>query len=139
MMAVLPWAARADALPPGGVVAAGSVIPAVLAQLRARPAEALASLSAVAARHLLVVLGPKDALPWADGVRYCAADPSAPMLWLPTHMAPGLPPELVQASLAKRTPQWPALLWHAPEQLLPLERAASVTPALLDWLEQECL
>lgn len=138
-MTALHWIPRDDALAPGGAVATGATVAGVLAQLRARPAEALAPLSAVAARGLLVVLGPAQALPWSDGVRYCAAEPSAPMLWLPTHMAPGLPADLVQANLARRMAQWPALLWHEPEQLLPLDGAMDLTPALLGWLHEECL
>jgi hypothetical protein len=138
-MTVLDWIARADALPPGGVVATGAVIAAVLARLQALPPDGLASLSAVAARDFLVILGPAAALPWADGVRYCAAEPLAPMLWLPTHVAPALPADLVQASLARRTPQWPALLWHEPEQLLSLDRATALAPPMLDWLREACL
>jgi hypothetical protein len=137
-MRVLDWSVREEALEPAGLVAAGgSVARAVLATLRAGDTARLRSLSAVATRDMLVLLGPATALPWVDGVRYCAPDPCAPGLWLPTHLAPGLPPDLVQSNLMRRTGGGPLLLWHEPEQVLPLDGALALNGPVLDWLAVE--
>jgi MoxR-vWA-beta-propeller ternary system domain bpX5 len=134
-MPVMAWQPRAVALTPAGLVAPASLAPALLALLRRRKATLLAALSVVATRDLLVLLGAADALPWLDGVRYCAPDPQAGNLWTPTHLMPSLPVDLVQTSLIERAASSPVLLWHAPEQLLPLAGAPALTPSLLDWLD----
>lgn len=136
-MRVLEWTARETAPVPAAVVAAGHVARRLLGRLRARPEAALAGLSAVATRNLLIIIGRADALPWADGVRYCAPDELAPGLWLPTHAVPNLPADLLHAAVAARVADHPVLLWNDPEQILPLDRPAAVTMTLLDWLERE--
>jgi hypothetical protein len=136
-MRVLEWTARATAPAPAAVVAAGQAAKRLLARLRAQPEAELEGLSAVATRSMLVIIGAPDTLPWVDGARYCAPDPLAPGLWLPTHAEPNLPADLLYVAAATRVAQQPLLLWHDPEQILSLERPASVTAALLDWLERE--
>ncbi|MES3025186.1 MAG: hypothetical protein V4857_26730 [Pseudomonadota bacterium] len=134
----LQWSARAaGGPPPGGLVAAGAVARRVLLALRGYTDEHLQSLSMVATRDLLVVLGANDALPWVDGVRYCAPDPLARGLWLPTHQAPQLPLDLVQANLVARGARIPMLLWNEPEQVLPLDAPTVLNQAVLAWLERE--
>ncbi len=133
-MPVMAWQTRPAALMPAGLVAPGALTPALLALLRARDAKALAALSVVATRDLVVLLGADEALPWIDGARYCAPDPEARNLWTPTHLAPRLPVDLVQTALLERAGSSPVLLWHEPEQLLPLAGARPLTPSLLDWL-----
>lgn len=137
-MSVLAWTAREAALAPSGLVCTGAATPQLLASLGRRAPAELARLSAVATRSLLVVLGANELLPWIDGVRYCAPAPAAPQLWLPTHLVPGLPADLLQANLVARAGRSPVLLWNEPEMLLPLDQATALTPALLDWLSQEC-
>ncbi|PHV04346.1 hypothetical protein CSQ96_26455 [Janthinobacterium sp. BJB412] len=136
-MPVMAWQARPTALTPAGLVAPGALAPALLTLLRQREAKQLSALSVLATRDLLVLLGANDALPWIDGARYCAPDPDARNLWTPTHLAPALPSDLVQANLLERAGSSPVLLWHAPEQLLPLAGAQALTPSLLDWLARE--
>lgn len=136
-MPVMAWQPRATALAPAGLVAPAPLMPALLALLRYREAKPLAALSVVTTRDVLVLLGASDALPWLDGARYCAPDPHASRLWTPTHLAPALPIDLVQTSLVDRAGSSPVLLWHAPELLLPLAGARSLTPSLLDWLDRE--
>lgn len=137
-MSVLGWTAREAALAPSGLVATGAATSLLLASLGRREPAELARLSVVATRSLLVVLGANELLPWIDGVRYCAPAPAGPQLWLPTHLAPGLPVDLLQANLVARAGRSPVLLWNEPELLLPLDQAMPLTPALLDWLSQEC-
>ena len=137
-MAVLEWQRRREALVPSGLVTAGAVTRRLLAQLKLGGDEALASLTVVATRDLMVLLGANDALPWIDGARYCAPDPGAQTLWLPTTMAPALPADLLRQSAIRRVGERAVLLWNEPEQFLPLHQPRSLTPELLAWLEQEC-
>ena len=101
-MQVVAWQARTSALTPAGLVAAGALLPALLAQLRQCSDEQLQVLSVVATRDLLVVLGVNQALPWIDGARYCAPSPQAPNLWTPTHLEPLLPVDLLQSNLIEQ-------------------------------------
>ncbi|MDC8757857.1 hypothetical protein [Janthinobacterium fluminis] len=133
----MAWQARTTALTPAGLVALAPLAPALLSLLRQRSAEQLQRLSVVATRDLLVVFGANDMLPWIDGARYCAPDPDARNLWMPTHLAPVLPADLVQSNLIERAGSSPVLLWNAPEQILPLAHAQALTSSLLDWLSQE--
>jgi len=137
-MSPLQWNARADrALDPAGLVACGPVAQRVLAVLRECSVEQLQGLSVVATRDTLVVLGSAAALPWVDGVRYCAPDATQRMLWLPTHSAPSLPLDLVLSNLIVRGARVPFLLWNEPEQVLPLDQSTPLNHARLDWLQRE--
>ncbi|MES2295786.1 MAG: hypothetical protein V4582_02030 [Pseudomonadota bacterium] len=137
-MATLHWMRRpSGALVAAGMVASGGAARAVLAQLRGHEEAQLAQLSVVATRDLLVLLGAAEHLPWSDGVSYCAPDPVHRTLWLPTHTMPAEPLDLVQANLLARGAPLPFLLWHLPEQVLPLEQPTTLDRAVLAWLEQE--
>ena len=136
-MPVMAWQTRPAALTPAGLVAPAVLASPLLSLLRLWEAKQLSTLSVVATRDLIVLLGANDGLPWIDGARYCAPDPDAGNLWTPTHLAPALPTDLVQANLIERADSSPLLLWHAPEQLLPLAGAQALTPSLLHWLTQE--
>jgi hypothetical protein len=137
-MSPLHWNGRAErALDPAGLVACGPVAQRVLAVLRERSVEQLQGLSVVATRDMLVVLGSAAALPWVDGVRYCAPDPTQRMLWLPTHSVPGLPLDLVLSNLLARGARLPFLLWNEPEQVLSLDQSTPLNHARLDWLQRE--
>lgn len=133
-MATIAWRPLADPLAPAGLVAGGAVMHAVL---RALAQGEHAALSVVATRDLLVVLGPAPALPWVDGVRYCAPTPDAPGLWLPTQWMPDLPADLVHAALQRRAAQSALLLWNDPGMVLGLDDARPVSAAVLDWLKRE--
>jgi hypothetical protein len=137
-MPVLAWQRRPEALAAAGMVTAGAVTQRLLAQLTGSSEAALARLTMVATRDLLVLLGAADDLPWVDGARYCAPDPLVQTLWLPTTMAPVLPPDLLRRSAGERVGAQAVLLWPEPEQFLPLHQARSMTPALLAWIAEEC-
>lgn len=138
-MSPLGWIARpaGSAPEPGAQVAQGAVIARVLARLVNCSDAELAALTAVATRDMLVLLGRPAALPWIDGVRYCAPDPQQRMLWLPTDMQPQLPLDLVLANLSARGASLPFLLWDAPEQVLPLGQPLALDRARLAWLRHE--
>lgn len=137
-MRVLQWERRHEALAPAGLVTAGAVTRRLLAQLKPASDEALQRLTVVATRDLMVLLGATGDLPWIDGARYCAPAPGAPTLWLPTTVAPALPPDLLRQSAVQRVGERAVLLWNEPEQFLPLHQPRSLTPELLAWLEKEC-
>ena len=136
-MAVLEWIANEHAPVPAGLIAVTGVARQLLHKLQMLAAEDLSSLSVVASRDLLVVLGPPDILPWLDGVQYCAPHPQARDLWLPTHTSTSLSADLVQAALARRLGVQPMLLLDEPEQIIPLGDAAYLSADLLLWLLQE--
>lgn len=119
------------------MVATGAALHALLRALRARPDDGLHGLTLAATRDLLVLLGPENRLPWAEGVAYCAPADGVPGLWLPTRQAPDAPAELLHAALRRRSGHAAMLLWPAPAMVLGLDGAQPVQPALLDWLEQE--
>ncbi len=136
-MTALDWQPRGTVPAPAGMVVPARQAGAVIALLGQRSDQRLRQLAAVATRDLLVILGPEEELPWLDGVRYCAADPLAPDLWLPTHTAPALPLDLLQAALLRRADSRPLLLWHAPEHLLPLAAPLTLSGAALAWLDAQ--
>jgi hypothetical protein len=136
---ILSWQARAGRGEPAGVVAQGAVAHRLIAHLQAEPGAPLSSFSAVAVRGFLLVMGRGDTLPWVDGVQYCAPEPGAPSLWLPMLAAPAVSPDLLQAALGARLKQSPLLLWHEPEQILPLDRPMMLSLPLLDWLAKELM
>lgn len=144
---MLAWVERTDGPEPGGVVAAGPPMRALLGELRRRCQEqdqaedkdSLRDLSLAATRDLLVLLGPASRLPWVDGLRYCAPAPGVPGLWLPTRAAPDAPAELLHAALQRRAGHAAVLLWNAPDMVLGLDGRLPVRPAVLDWLERELI
>lgn len=136
-MSLLHWQPCTSHTAPAGLVVAAAQAASMLGLLQQRSEERLQHLSAVATRDLLVLLGPEHELPWLDGVRYCAPAADAPELWLPTHTVPALPLDLVQSALLHRIDSRPLLLWHAPEQVLPLSSALPLSGALLAWLATE--
>ena len=137
-MQVLNWLERSEAaLEPAGLVAVGQVARQLLLRLQEMQDHELHQLSIVTTRNLLVLIGSGDKLPWLEGARYCAPDPIARELWLPTHIAPNLPSDLLQANLATRLKRMPALLWNEPEHILPLDKPITLTSTLLTWLIKE--
>jgi hypothetical protein len=134
---ILSWRERSGHGEPTGLVAQGEIARRVIARLKDGLDVPLAAFSVVAARGFLLLIGRADALPWVDGVQYCAPDPSAPSLWLPMLAAPAISTDLLQTALTVRLKQSPLLLWHEPEQILPLDRPITLTASLLDWLDKE--
>ena len=136
-MPALTWRERNDAPAPGGLIAAGPCAHGLVRALARRDAAALAGLSIVPVRDLLVLLGPADRLPWIDGIRYCAQAADAPGLWLPTTTAPDLPADLVHAALQRQTGRSTLLLWTGPDLAVPLDDAVPLDATVLAWLGME--
>ena len=136
-MSNLDWQARSDPPAPAGLVAVDAAARAVVRALAQRDAAQLAGLSAVNVGGVLVVLGPADRLPWAEGVRYCAPAADTPGLWLPTRTMPTLPADLVHAALRRRAGGTLLLLWTEPDFVLALDDAVPIDSTVLDWLDKE--
>lgn len=115
------------------MVASGAAARALLAQLAARMDAQ--GLRLAAAPGMLVLLGDGDRLPWIDGARYCAPDPDARGLWLPTTLQPDLPAELLHAALQRRGGRNAFLVWPEPELVLPLDDTLPLAPSTLQYLE----
>ncbi|MFL6659949.1 MAG: hypothetical protein ACJ8GW_17835 [Massilia sp.] len=137
-MPVLDWIRRPEALLPAGMVTTGAAMQGLLAQLRLVSEEVLAGLRIVATPDMLVLLAANEELPWVDGARYCAPDPAAQTLWLPTTMMPTMPTDLLRRSAIARLGTESVLLWHEPEHFLPLRDARNLTPRLLELLIKAC-
>lgn len=122
--------ARAVPLEPCAVVAEGEVA-LRLAQRLGR--EVGAPLRVVTSSTLLVALGPAEALPWVDGVRYLGAEAGCPSLLLPTTWETSVPVLLADRAL-RRTNQLPdgPLALLSLTRVVPLVSAAPLTHALLE-------
>jgi len=136
-MRELEWRERDSALLPAGVVAMGAFARRLLTHIRERGESSWSSLSVIATRGTLILIGRNEDLPWIDGARYCAPDPAAPQLWVPTNCALKLPSDLVQSNLTGRIARYPLLLWNEPEFVLPIDQAGNVNVATIDWLLRE--
>lgn len=130
----MQWLAREAVLAPAGAVACGRAAHDLLRQLQIRSAEERQGLRFIATADMLVLLGEADQLPWVDGIRYCAASPEAPMLWLPTLLCPSLPVDLLQQRLLHEARRGPVLLWPEPACYMPLDAAAPLDEAAVQWL-----
>jgi hypothetical protein len=98
----IAWRARPEPLAPIAVAARGAAAIALAARLGARGDEALARLRGVAGEEILVLIGDRDDLPWADGALYLGRDPAAPSLLLPTALAPDAPLPLIERAVIAR-------------------------------------
>ena len=125
------WRAASDAPVPRAAVGHGVAAQRLLARLSALPAARRESLAATGTADWLVVLGPTDDLPWVEGVRYAAPSASSAALWLPTHLEPAAPVDLLWRALEARHARAPLLLWPEPAAVLPLDRQLPASDALL--------
>lgn len=125
------WRAIVEARAPQAAIGYGRVARRLLDRLSGLSSERRERLSATAATDWLIVLGPTDALPWTDGVRYAAPHPQAPALWLPTHAEPEVSIDLVWQVLEQRHARAPLLLWPEPAVVLPLDRPLLASDDLL--------
>lgn len=98
----IAWRPRAVPLVARAVVARGAAAGRLARRLLRLDDDALAALTAVAGGGALAVLGAADALPWVDGVVYLGRDDDAPLLLVPTALAPSVPVALLARALATR-------------------------------------
>lgn len=82
---------RARFLEASAALASGEVVPRLLARLRDRSTSELEQLRAVHGPGLLALSGPRETLPWCEGLRYFGSDgASAPFLY-PVDLEPDVP------------------------------------------------
>lgn len=98
----LAWVPRATPLEPRAVAATGDTVHALRRRLLALDDASLAELRGVAAPGLLVVIGDAATLPWVDGVEYLGRDADAPLLLIPTALAPSVPVAALEAAVLAR-------------------------------------
>lgn len=101
-MLPVAWRPRPVPLDPVGMAARGDAARVLARRLLARDDEALARLSGVAGRDLLILLGDTSLLPWVEGVFYLGRDAHAPSLLLPTNRQPAVPLPLLERALLAR-------------------------------------
>ncbi len=135
----IDWAPRVEPLPPIAAAGAGSVAHALARRLLAAEDASLATLSGVAARGFLLVLGRGDSLPWVDGISYLGRDPEAPLLLVPTTLAPSVPAELVERALVRRASRDPPIAVLPEHGIVASAAAARALSrrALERWLGEE--
>jgi hypothetical protein len=129
-----------DPLEPLAVIGIGPAARALAMRLLRESDDRLRKLRGVAARGALVVLGPSDALPWADGVQYLGRHASAPRLLLPTAQRPRVPLEVLEQAVLRREPRLepPVAVVAVPPRLISVARALPIEREKLGrWLEAE--
>ncbi len=99
-MIAVTWKPRDESLAIEAAIAHGEASQYLARRLLAH--DGIASLRAVAAEGLLVILG--DDLPWVDGIVYLGREASAPQMYLPTALAPSVAPALLARAVARQNP-----------------------------------
>ncbi len=125
------WRPVKVALAPRAVVAHGGAARRLHARLAGLPSARREALEVTAAPGWLIAIGPSDDLPWADGVRYAAPCPLVPELWLPTHVEPDVPVDLLAQALRRRHARQPLLLWNEPALTWPLDQVQPASDTAL--------
>jgi hypothetical protein len=109
------WRLRPEPLAIAAAVACSApAIAALHAWLHSLSAGQQTAARALHVPGLSIVFAQATDLPWFDGIAYAGQCPQVPELWLPTHLDPGLPPELLARAVLRHTCSSAALLWHAP-------------------------
>lgn len=133
------WRSAEPPLPPVAVAGRGAAARALARVLLAGPDRA--GLRGVAGADLLVILGPTEALPWADGCEFLGRHPDAPGLLFPTVWLPDAPLSLyARAVLAglptEGSPGAPVALLRSPDLRVPLGAARPVDLSFVRrWLD----
>jgi hypothetical protein len=120
------------------MLASGDAARRLALRLLALPTDRLARLQGVAGSDLVALVGDEADLPWVDGARYLGRDPSAPALLLPTALAVGAHPALLERAVLAAAPgaSPPLAVLPDPLRVVPLGDARPIDPARLrDWLE----
>lgn len=127
---------RAEPLEPVAAAARSAFARALATRLLARDDDALARLSGVAAGAIVIVLGARDDLPWADGVVYLGRDARAPSLLLPVTLEPDVHPALFERALLARGLGPPIAVLLDPPALASVGSARPIERArLVRWLD----
>lgn len=135
---VLTWRARDVPLEPAGVLGTGRAARPLVERLLRLEDITLNLLQGGANRDVVVVLGPRESLPWVPGLMYLGRDPHAPNLYLPTTSAPEFPLEELQKALAGRFSRTPLALLPPISTVFPLDTVRPLVRNRLEaWLNGE--
>ncbi|MFP4598547.1 MAG: hypothetical protein ACLFVJ_09870 [Persicimonas sp.] len=128
------WKPRSEPLEPEAAVASGAGVQRLarrLLELWRVDRKRFESLSALADEDLFVVVGRKAALPWVDGLVYFGRTQAASALYLPTNLAPGVPPDLLERAVRRHVGR-PAeeifLVSARPERIVSLAHIGPIDP-----------
>jgi hypothetical protein len=130
----IEWRNRSDALEPSATIAFEDAAISLAEKLLTLDDENLRGLQAVGAKKMILLVGDKDNLPWANGAVYLGRDSQIPACLLPTTIEPKLPPDLfgriIETSFKRFAPF--AVL---PGKIIPFGRAKNLSRAVLEmWL-----
>lgn len=133
------WFPRAETLAPVAVIGLGAAAVALARRALDRSNERLAKLAGCAAPGLLVLSGPKEELPWADGVVYLGREAGSSGVLMPTLLAPSVPVPLLERALQRRFPLAAPPFVLLPERhlLIPMGSSQTVdSQVLTEWLRE---
>ncbi len=124
--------ARTEPLPARAVVAEHDVARRLASRLLTLDEATRRRLQLVVTKDLLVALGPADALPWVDGVRYFGAEPESLAMLVPTTRETTPSSVLVERALRRvhQLPTGPFALLSF-ERIVPLGRSVPVSERAL--------
>ncbi|KRA21134.1 MULTISPECIES: hypothetical protein [unclassified Lysobacter] len=125
------WRDEPDPPQPQGVIGIGSVARHLLTIVERLAQGGDTGLMATANDDVLILTGPAQLLPWADGVQYIAPHDEATALWLPVAERPAIPIDLLEQAIRRKHPRMPMLLLREPGQLVPLTRLLPADAGLL--------
>ena len=132
MTALPQWTRAEPPLVPRVVVGQGEVAGRLVDRLLEGNDTFLASLEGVAAgRNLVAIRGPRERLPWVDGVAYFGEAPDTAGLYLPTVRRPNGPMVLWSRALMRRIPAGP-VVWFDDGRALSLASARPLARATLE-------
>lgn len=130
------WQNREKRLAAKGLVVFGEACFDLLERLEMiEDSERKEGLQIIGFANGLVVLGALDHLPWCDGGHYIGHDSYMPQLWLPLHLVPNAPLDLLMAALKRRYPV-PVLLWPEPKKIIDLHRQFPIQSGVLSLLRE---
>lgn len=95
------WVPREPPLDPAAVAGVGDAARALARRLLRLDDARLAALQGVAGASAVAVMGPVEALPWAEGVVYLGRDPLAPTLYFPTALRPAVHAALFERAIVR--------------------------------------
>ena len=134
---LIRWQTREPPLQACAVVARGEIARQLAHRVLEASDEQLARWRGVANDELLILLGERDELPWADGAMYLGRDEHAPSLLLPTTRTVQVPVALFErALLIQMAEHAPPFAVFAEAQVISLAGARPISREVLSrWLD----
>lgn len=131
MMTTIQWRQSPAPLTPEGILVTGEQKQHLFECLAQMTSEQLATLRGSHNEHIALLIGPPESLPWlpvsgsSDAV-YVGKNPLAPHLWLPTHLTPSVPIDLLDKAIIRQFGAKQFVLEPHLKQLFGLDTLASL-------------